>query len=59
MVVENNAVRLREIKSVIMEDNNISENIQTVSISTTDIVVEVTMVATVSNASGIGKAFMK
>ena len=36
MVVENNAIRLREIKSAIIEDNNIFENIQTVSISTID-----------------------
>ena len=36
MVVENNAIRPREIKSAITEDNNIFENIQTVSISTTD-----------------------
>ncbi|KAI7812952.1 hypothetical protein IRJ41_012596 [Triplophysa rosa] len=34
MVLENNAIRLREIKSAIIEDNNIFENIQTVSIST-------------------------
>ncbi|CAM4512164.1 unnamed protein product [Leuciscus chuanchicus] len=33
-VVENNAIRLRQIKSAIIEDNNIFENIQTVSIST-------------------------
>ena len=36
MVVEINAIRLREIKSAIMEDNNIFENIQTVSISIID-----------------------
>ena len=36
MVVENNAIRLREIKRAIREDNNIFENIQTVSISTID-----------------------
>lgn len=36
MVVENNAIRLREIKSAIIEDNNIFANIQTVSISTID-----------------------
>lgn len=36
MVLENNAIRLREIKSAIIEDNNILENIQTVSISTID-----------------------
>ncbi|KAI7790162.1 hypothetical protein IRJ41_011132 [Triplophysa rosa] len=36
MVVENNAIRLREIKSAFIEDNNIFENIQTVSISTID-----------------------
>ncbi|KAL7842325.1 hypothetical protein SRHO_G00240140 [Serrasalmus rhombeus] len=36
MVVENNAIILREIKSAIIEDTNIFENIQTVSISTTD-----------------------
>ncbi|XP_022594198.1 uncharacterized protein LOC111216851 isoform X2 [Seriola dumerili] len=36
MVVENNAIRLREIKSAIIEDNNIFENIQTVSNSTID-----------------------
>ncbi|CAK6982700.1 uncharacterized protein LOC122873078, partial [Scomber scombrus] len=36
MVVENNAIRLREIKSAIIDDNNIFENIQTVSISTID-----------------------
>jgi hypothetical protein len=36
MVVENNAIRLRELKSAIIEDNNIFENIQTVSISTID-----------------------
>ncbi len=35
MVVENNAIRLREIKSAIIEDH-IFENIQTVSISTID-----------------------
>ncbi|KAL7837516.1 hypothetical protein SRHO_G00272270 [Serrasalmus rhombeus] len=36
MVVENNAITLREIKSAIIEDTNIFENIQTVSISTID-----------------------
>ncbi len=36
MVVENNAIRLREIKCAIIEDNNIFENIQTVGISTID-----------------------
>lgn len=36
MVLENNAIRVREIKSPIIEDNNIFENIQTVSISTID-----------------------
>jgi len=36
VVVENNAIRLRGIKSAIIEDNNIFENIQTVSISTID-----------------------
>ncbi|KAJ8272950.1 hypothetical protein GJAV_G00095410 [Gymnothorax javanicus] len=36
MVVENNATRHRELKSAIIEDNNIFENIQTVSISTID-----------------------
>ncbi|KAL1249534.1 hypothetical protein QQF64_020539 [Cirrhinus molitorella] len=36
MVVENNAIRLREIKSAVIENNNIFENIQTVSISTID-----------------------
>ena len=36
MVVENNAIRLREIKSAILVDNNIFENIQSVSISTID-----------------------
>ncbi|XP_023119563.2 uncharacterized protein LOC111564304 [Amphiprion ocellaris] len=35
-VVENNTIRLREIKSAIFEDNNIFANIQTVSISTID-----------------------
>ncbi|XP_044052938.1 uncharacterized protein LOC122876529 [Siniperca chuatsi] len=36
MVIENNATRLREMKSAIIEDNNIFQNIQTVSISTID-----------------------
>ncbi|KAM4592404.1 uncharacterized protein PAE49_011102 [Odontesthes bonariensis] len=36
MVIENNAIRLREIQSAIIEDNNIFANIQTVSISTID-----------------------
>ncbi|XP_026213314.1 uncharacterized protein LOC113160317 isoform X3 [Anabas testudineus] len=36
MVVENNAIRLREIKSTTIEDNNIFANVQTVSISTID-----------------------
>ena len=36
MVVENNAIRLRKIKNAIIEDNNIFENIQSVSISTID-----------------------
>ena len=34
MVVENSVIRLREIKSAIIEINNIFENIQTVNIST-------------------------
>ncbi|XP_051238676.1 uncharacterized protein LOC127353457 [Dicentrarchus labrax] len=40
MVVDNNAIRLREIQSAIIEDNSIFDNIQTVSISTTDSVLK-------------------
>lgn len=36
MVIANNAIRLREIQSAIIEDNNVFENIQAVSISTID-----------------------
>ncbi len=34
MVRANNAIRLREIQSAIIEDNNVFQNIQSVSIST-------------------------
>ncbi len=36
MVRANNAIRLREIQSAIIEDNNVFQNIQSVSISTID-----------------------
>ena len=36
MVKANNAIRLREIESAILEDNNVFENIQSISISTID-----------------------
>lgn len=36
MVIANNAIRLREIQSAVIEDNNIFGNIESVSIATID-----------------------